>query len=127
VPRLLQTNLRAVRRGRYYERLELRQTGFDWIVKTHFTLIHQHHERCGSYWFTHRCNPEQRIGLHRLLGGDIRIAHGLEAENAVFGGHKHYGTSQFMAIYEWLKDVDQLSRPYRLRKRASDQSQQRPN
>ncbi len=55
--------------------------------------VHQEGDR-----FRLRRDPEQAIGRHRLLRGDIRKSNGVERHNLVLVGNQSHGTGQRASI-----------------------------
>ena len=83
--------------------LELRQVGRHGFVELHLPLVHQHHQGRGGDRLRLRGDPEQGVGPHRLPGGDVGEADGLEGQHLVLVRHERDCAGQRMAVHERLQ------------------------
>ena len=82
--------------------VELRQIFLDRVVQLHLALVDQHHQRGGRDGLGLRGDPEEAVGLHRLLRGDVGVADRLGVEHLVLVGHQHDRAGQLVLVHEGL-------------------------
>ena len=83
---------------RQYLPLELRQILLHGSVDAYFAFVHQHHQRGGGHRLGHRCDPEEAVGAHRLLGRNVGVAHCFQASHLVLRGHQRHRPGQGVAV-----------------------------
>ena len=75
------------------------------IVHGELALVLEHeHGRC-RHRLGHRGDPEEVVHSHGLLRRQVRVAHGIEAENLVLVGDKRHGSGDGVVLDERLKSV----------------------
>ena len=82
--------------------VELRQILLDRVVQLHLALVDQHHQRGGRDGLGLRGDPEEAVGLHRLLRGDVGVADRLGVEHLVLVGDQHDRAGQLVLVHEGL-------------------------
>jgi hypothetical protein len=104
---------------------ELGQVLLDRIGKAHLPLVHQHHYRSGRNRLRLGGDPEQGVGPHRPLGGQIGIAHRFKAQDLVRRGHQDHRAGQRVVVDQRLDRRSHLRSRQSLELSARDDPRRR--
>ena len=83
--------------------LKLGQILLHRVVQPQLPLVHQHHHGHGSDGLGLRGDPEERVGLHRLLGDAVGKTDGFDGQHLVLARDQRDGPGELLLVHEGLK------------------------